>query len=470
MAISLIAKPEVISPAFNILKFIYDSTNKNKTGFKYLFDVYAAGGGTRLARFPVMPENVNGYGEIDLSRWLRSKVTSTVNFTSNNAIDAAGSYYAYDVKVGEEYVTEVDYTSSVTQNGTYVKITATHAFVVGDRVVIEQADSGVANPGLEGLFTVTAVTGTTDFTVNSLWADVTDATINGTVKYSDNRKTVTTNVITSLNNSVFNGVIDWVGFTTYDDANYILTANTDYLLTGMPLTGFKSTLAQSVWINFMNNSVSTGYVYFQNSTGNIFRTAVNTSTLIARVGVGCDNLPTLALVSGSGSLIESDVEYYDFWYANSAGVQHSRKYRIEIDRRCEISDIEIVFKDRLGSWGSFAFQLRNYERGSVTKQSFNKRLTGSVASSQWNYSTHERGLTVFDSQVNKTLELNTNWMGVEMSVYFEQLITSRETYIRIGSDFMPCEILTTDFEVDNEKNKHQVMKNITVKLPHNGVN
>lgn len=470
MAMTLIAKPEVVSPAFNILKFIYDSTNKNKTGFRYLFDVYAAGGSTRLARFPIMPENVNGYGEIDLSRFLRAKVTSTVNFTSNDAIDAAGSYYAYDVKVGEEYVTEVTYTASVTQNGTYVKITATHAFQVGDRVVIEQADSGVANPNLEGLFTVTAITGTTDFTVNSLWADVTDATINGTVKYSDNRKTVTADIATSLDNSVFNGVIDWVGFTTYDDANYILTASTDYLLTGMPLTGFKATLSQSVWINFLNNSISTGYAYFQNSTGDIFRTAINTATLIARVGVGPDNLPTLDLVSGSGNLIEDDVTYYDFWYANSAGVQHSRKYRIELDRRCEISDIEISFKDRLGSWGSFAFQLRNYEKGNVTKQSFNKRLTGAVASTQWNYATHERGLTTFDSQVSKTLDLNTNWMNPAMSVYFEQLITSRETYIRIDSDWMPVEILTTDFEVDNDKNKHQIIKNITVKLPHNGVN
>jgi uncharacterized protein YfiM (DUF2279 family) len=470
MAMTLIAKPEVVSPAFNILKFIYDSTNKNNTGFRYLFDIYPAGSGTRIGRYPVLPENVNGYGEIDLSMLLRSKVTSTVNFTSNNAINAAGSYYAYDVKVGEMYVTEVSYTSSVTQNGTYVKITATHAFVVGDRVVIAQADSGTANPGLEGLFTVTAVTGTSDFTVNSLWADVTDATINGTVKYSDNRKTITTDIITSTNNYVFNGVIDWIPFTTYDDTSYLLNSSNDYLLTGMPLTGFKATLNQSVWINFMNNSVATGYAYFQNSTGDIFRTAINTSTLISRVGVGPYNLPTLSLVSGSGSLVESDVEYYDFWYANSAGTQHSRKYRIEIDRRCEISEIEILFKDRLGSWGSFSFGLRNYEKGTVTKQSFNKQITGAVAATQWNHATYERGVTVFDSKVMKTLELNTNWMSVAMSVYFEQLMTSRETFIKIDSSWLPCEIITSEYDVDNDKNKHQVIKNITVKLPYNGVN
>jgi hypothetical protein len=64
-----------------------------------------------------------------------------------------------------------------------VKITATHSFGVGDQVVIEQVDGGAANPSLEGLFTVTAITSTTDFTVNSLWSAVTNATIDGTVTY-----------------------------------------------------------------------------------------------------------------------------------------------------------------------------------------------------------------------------------------------------------------------------------------------
>jgi hypothetical protein len=95
------------------------------------------------------------------------------------------------VKIGEEFVTSVAYTSSLTNDGGLVEITATHTFQVGDQVVITQADGGVANPNLEGLFTVTAIDTTVSFTVNSLWANVTDATIDGSVKYADNRKTLT---------------------------------------------------------------------------------------------------------------------------------------------------------------------------------------------------------------------------------------------------------------------------------------
>ena len=44
MAISLIAKPQVITPAYNEVKYIYDSTNKNEDGFKYVFQVNDSGG------------------------------------------------------------------------------------------------------------------------------------------------------------------------------------------------------------------------------------------------------------------------------------------------------------------------------------------------------------------------------------------------------------------------------------------
>ncbi len=43
MAQTTIASPQTFSPAYNPLKFIIDSTNKSLDGFRYIFDVYAAG-------------------------------------------------------------------------------------------------------------------------------------------------------------------------------------------------------------------------------------------------------------------------------------------------------------------------------------------------------------------------------------------------------------------------------------------
>ena len=64
MAISLIAKPQDITPAYNPMKFIYDSTNKNELGFRYIFDVYLSGTATKIAEYRPLP-NPDGYGEWD---------------------------------------------------------------------------------------------------------------------------------------------------------------------------------------------------------------------------------------------------------------------------------------------------------------------------------------------------------------------------------------------------------------------
>jgi hypothetical protein len=425
--------------------------------------VYASGTATKIAEYRILPD-VSGYGEQDLSRLLQSYVSYNFLPTSNNGYDASSSFYKYDVKVGEEYVTEVNYTSSLVDNGGNVRITATHAFQVGDQVVIAQDDLGVANPNLEGLFTVLSIQTTTTFTVNSLWADVTDATINGTVKYADNRKTVTRDVITSTNNYVFNGAVPFTNWITYDSTVYLLTAGTDKLLTSMR-TRHSLTLDEDMWLNFGVNSVTTGYAYFLNSTGDIFRKLLNTNTVINQVGVGCNNLGTLSLVSGSGSLIEDDVEWYAVWYANSAGSPHSQRYYIDIDRRCVINDYSICFLDRMGSIGSFAFQLRQKVTGTIQRDVYNQHIAGAVTSEEWGYKTYAQGMKVINPSIEETYELQTNWMTEADGFYFNELLSSPQTWLNIdGANYVACIVQDTGYEKEFQRNRNLIRKTVRVKL------
>jgi hypothetical protein len=465
MAISLIAKPYTFSPAYNELKYIYDSTNKNQLGFKYIFQVFPAGGSTAFAEYRILPLPTTGYGEQDLSKLMSNKVSYDV--PAANTYNAANSFYKYDVKVGEEYITGINYTASLTDNGGNVKITATHAFVLGDQVRIVQADNGVANPQLEGLLVVTAITGTTDFTVSALWADVTDATINGSVYYADNRKTQSLNLASATNCYIFNGAISWVDMITYNDASYDCNNVADLLLTDMPLTGFYATPEQDLIVNIPNNMDPTGFLYFESSTGAVFRKAITNANRITAATVGMNNIGTITTVSGSGSL--SDGDWYDFYYTNGAAVQKSVKYRVNVDKRCKIEDYEIQFLDRKGSFMSFAFQLRSYEKGSIAKQSYNKDVTGSVASSRWGYNSREFGKTTSSVTMTKTLELNTNYMSGEMATYFEQLLTSPGAFIKVGSSYVSCEIIDQSFENEKTINKHLIRKSITVQYANQNV-
>ena len=461
MAISLIAKPQALQPAYNPLKFIYSSTNVNEPGFRYIFDIYE-NGGSKIAEYRIKP-NLSGYGEQDISRLLQNYVSYDFDSATNNGLNATNCYYLYDVNVGEEYIESIDYTSSLTQDGSYTKITATHSFQVGDQVVITQVSPGADNPTLEGLHTVTAINTTVDFTVNVLWSEITDATIDGNVAYADNRKTVTRDIITSTANVVFNGAIPFLDYIGYDDANYILDANTDLLLTSMP-SGHYLTLDQDMWVNFYNNKVSTGYIYFSNSTGDVFRKTMALSGNITQMGVGCNNLPTLTLVSGSGSLIEDDVTYYEFWYSSSSGTQYSQKYRINIDRRCKINDYEIVFLDRMGSIGSFAFQLKDKLTGNVTKEVFNKHIEGYVSSQEWLYTSDERGMSVINPTIDETFDLNTDWITEEDARYFTELVSTPQAWIKINGVYVGCVVQDTGYEKERQKNRNLIRKSLKVKL------
>jgi len=463
MAITLIAAPQDFTPAYNPIKFIVDGTNKNLLGYKYIFDIYPQGGATKIVQYRVFPEFGTGYGKIDISKLLQTKVSYDSDLYNTVTYPAVNSFYKYDVKVGEEYITSITYTSSLSNNSGNVRITATHSYVVGDQVRINQADSGAANPNLEGLFTVLSIVGTTSFTVNSLWSQVTNAAIDGTVSYSDNRKTITPNILTDLNKIVFNGARSFLEFINWSASNYILSTTTDYLLTDMPLTGFYSTLNQDLIINFGNANVITGFVYFENDGGNIFSKDIDTSSYISGVQVGTNNYGSLTTVSGSGVLVDSTTQYYDFWYANSAGTRNSQKYRVNIDHRCLIEDYSLLFLDRMGSYGSFAFQLRAYEKGNVQKQGFNRDIQGSVASLEWVYATEAFGQSVYSSFVTKTLDLNTNWMTEEMAIYFEQLITSPLVYIKLPNNIYAAVTLNENsFEVNKQRNKKLFKKSITV--------
>jgi len=208
MAITLKAQPQVLTPAYNPIKYIYDSTNKNLGGFKYIFEVYESGTVNQIAEYRVLPVYSTGYGEIDLTKLLQAKVSFDLFPTNTTVYNAPNSHYKYDVKVGEEYLTTTSYSSNLTASGLNVQINVANSFVAGDQVNITQADLGVANPNLEGLFTVLSV-GVGFFVVNSLFSLVTNATINGDVTYADGRKTVTYNIIDNLNNFVFNGALPW---------------------------------------------------------------------------------------------------------------------------------------------------------------------------------------------------------------------------------------------------------------------
>lgn len=472
MAQTIIANPQKFTPAYNPIKYIVNSTNKNKTGFRYIYQVY--NGATLLGTFKVLPTYSTGYGEIDLSKFLSSYVSWDFDPTITTDLPAVNSYYNYDVNIGEEYLYELGYSSALTASGTNTRISVSNIFQVGDQINILQDDGGVANPLLEGLKTIIAVSGTW-IDVNVPFSSITDVNINGTISYADNRKVVTYDITEIANCRVFNGAFTWGEFADYDDDNYNLNADTKLWLTNQPKTEFYSTLGQDLFLNAKPRMGKK--IMFENNDGELFYKLVVSNDSITQVAVGANNYGTLTAVTGTLPLIKDDTTYYEFWYEDSG--QKSIKYRVNLDKRTLTEEYQICFLDRLGSYSSFAFQLKNYERGEVTRDEFNKDVRGYVTGGEWKYNLDEFGFNTFNINVSKTIELNTNWMNEQMASYFNELISSPQTFIKkvtyscidgivaTSTSYVPCIVQTNSYEVFKQRNKNLIKESISVKLANN---
>jgi hypothetical protein len=368
----------------------------------------------------------------------------------------------------------VNYTSSLTNASGNVQINVTNSFAAGDQVIITQADGGTANPQLEGLHTVISATGSA-FVVNVLWSTITSATIDGSVSFADKRKTITRDITTFVNKMVFNGAFRWADWTTYSYLDYKLNASTAQWLTNQPQTNFYCTLGQDLYLNLINPK-GTDRIYFQNSNGDVFYKGITSLDDIIQVPVGPNNYGTLV---GSGSLIDATVEWYDVWFNNGATLplQDSVKYRIYLDRRTSITEHHLLFLDRLGSWSSFAFQLRAYERGDVTREMYNRDVVGYVKpSNEWTYTTEDFGFNTYNINVIKRMDLNTNWMTQEMATYFEELVTSPQVFIKSvtytceddftpsRSSYQPVIVENNSYEMLNQRNKNLMRHSLTVRF------
>jgi len=488
MALVAQATPQVIVPAYNPVKYIYSSSNVNLQGFKFIYDIYQSGTLNKIAEYRVLPTYATGFGEIDLSKLLQAKVSYDLNLNNTSVYNATGSHYKYDVRIGEEYLTTTLYSNNlvVWPTAPYagrVRINVANTFLVGDQINITQADLGVANPNLEGLFTV-LVANPAYIVVNSLFSLVTDITIDGAITYADGRKTVNRNLAQQLNKYVFNGAINWAQWPSYNYQDFMLNGIFDKFLTNYPAgnKNMYATLSQDMWVNCIANGSPTppDTMVFSNDGGNIFEKNVTAVDHVSGVSVGPNNFGALTLVFGSGNLIEPTTEYYDFYYERN-GVMSSARYRVILDRRIRTTEYSILFLDKLGSWGSFAFSLNSYEKGNVTREQFNQDVKGFInGSNQWDYALTERGMTNTYVSTESTLDLATNFMTMDMANYFTELISSPFTYVKLSSyandcdvpeseEYISCNIMTSDYQVYNQRNKNLIKQNVTIKLANNNI-
>lgn len=461
---TIIAQPQQLMPAYNPIKYIIDNTNKNEPGFRYIFTIYPAAGShipaNVVAQYRVLPVFSTGYGEQDISRLMQSLVTyNETGIDGGVPYNSSESWYQYDIDLGYEYIDNIEYTNNIGPDGlnTLIQYTA-HGFIVGDQVSITQADGGVANPALEGLHTVITVDNANQFTVNVLWSTITDDTINGNVTYADLRKTQVLDDELIVDQEVFNGAYN--NFTNtlnqsnaFPSAYFLANGANDWLMTSnyadvnYPVSTF---LTAQFYYNLRVYNGDTYEVEWYDMDDNLLDSA---SFSPASDGIYAVFVGPTALVT---------VDYYVLIYSD-AGFD-SESYYFTYDNRCTINDQQLIYLDRMGSWQSFAFQLRTYEKGQITREQYNQYIDGQVVSTEWVGVNLQKGFRTYNTNVTKTFDLNTNWMDQYDANRFQELLTSPQVYYYSDVYFCACVVDSSSFEVFSQKNKKLIKQSVTIRL------
>ena len=458
---TIIAQPAQLMPAYNPIKYIIDNTNKNEPGFRYIFSIYPAAGShttaTLIAQYRVLPVFGTGYGEQDISRLMQSLVTWKFEAGQVNE-----SWYQYDVDLGYEYIDNIEYTAALTIDGLNTNITSTtaHGYIVGDQIVITQADGGVANPALEGLHTVISVTNSTNFTVNVLWSTITNININGNVTYADLRKTQVLDDSLITNKEVFNGAysLGIYALGSSPSANYLGTTNPSFALTSLSNPNTSSTAAAFV--------ADSGFYYYL-----MCRVYSGVEYIISYYNTATDQL-------FYGPYAHNPVDgLYNFyvdvfnvanqdWYVEIVGDNGSAfRYYFQYDNRCLINYDVLYYLDRMGSWQHFTFQLKTYEKGQITREMYNQHIDGQVDGTEWEYSSQAMGNRTYNTNVAYSLDLNTNWMDQYNADRFQELLTSPQVfYVNNDGYSYACTVEATGFENFRQRNKNLIKQSVTIKL------
>ena len=465
---TIIAQPAQLMPAYNPIKYIIDNTNKNEPGFRYIFSIYPAAGShttaTLIAQYRVLPVFGTGYGEQDISRLMQSLVT--YNSVLNGQGQVNESWYQYDVDLGYEFIDNIDYINSLQESGggdVEIHFNA-HGFLLGDQVVIVQADGGVANPTVEGLHTV-LYADTNYFVINARWDTVTIDSINGNVTYADLRKTQVLNDSLITNKEVFNGAYSLGIYAqgSFPTANYLGTTNPSYALTslGGPFNPSSATNAalfyQSLYQTFQCR-VYTGVNYIQTYYTTVGDNVIETN---ATVNDAVDGLYNFSVIYINNN-INQDF-YVEIVGDNGSVFRNYFKY----DDRCPINEYNHVFYlDRMGSWQSFNFQLRTYEKGQITREMYNQHIDGQVVNDEWQYSSDAMGNRTYNTNVSYSLDLNTNWMDQFNADRFQELLTSPQVFYQnpVSGLYHACTVEATGFENFRQKNKKLIKHSVTIKL------
>jgi hypothetical protein len=344
MAITILDQPDQHHPAYNPVVYVLDSTLKTQPGFRYVFRIYDAGTTTNpLAEVRVAPRPGDGYGYVDISKFLQSRVDKTDPFFTTTFINAnTSSIYNYDIHFGEEYEIFYEFDdfffnnltpipagqnrTSIANTGTLVPLGPAWPFVNGDQVVVSLNAGPVGDNRdlLIGVFNVDNAVGLPgggfaprEIVLSLGWIG-TGTGLPGTVRYADGRKTLFFNPVDIiLNRITYNAGFSFPAFQVYDQTPYLPADPTRLFMTSIPRDCFQVYPWQELYHQILTgpNVTNLTYINFETSDGDTFKDSI--ASVLPADELQFDVSPNITwptpTVGSTGPVVKPTTEWYEYW-------------------------------------------------------------------------------------------------------------------------------------------------------------
>lgn len=485
MAVTTLKNPQELTPAYNPMYFLFDSTAKANLGFRYVVRVINSNTTDVIGTYSIKPLPTTLYGEVDISKLIQSQLFA--DFQQGGSYLSVGHLLNYELEIDEEYYYNIAFSDygfagaatwtnfsdpEVNPNG-FSRTMISHAtlptYTAGDVVLIEQTPGANYRPELDGVHTVLDV-----FLSSGVYYTVLDlpwigsgGVSGGVSSYADGQKTL----ITGVNSGgfyAFKGAFKFLAFKDYSALDYTLGSDTKQLLTSLT-SDIRISRQKPTWLQAYVDNTTNHYAVF-NIGGDLYRyklpavsyafDVILFNVLPSTVDID-DEWNGSSWVAFSGTIDLTDVESYTVQVRTSTDTQLSEAQTITLYSECDgHTTYDICFLDRLGSWVTVPFYKGSYMTQDVERSSIRKKY-GYYDDAQWTYNISDTGKEIYHVEEEIKYTVNTGILSQAECQYYRELLSTPQAFVSIdGGEFQAIEIVTASMPLHLQRTQRDRKVNL----------
>lgn len=288
--------------------------------------------------------------------------------------------------------------------------------------------------------------------------------------------------ITSKTAYAYNGVFDPIEYLNINVRDYELDDSTHHFLTDCPR--IEVTTTEQLNIGFLNSTTNTGK-YLEVSTYeadgsfqdtvtilnpyNTVSTNADRSIDISASYAWLSTLVTADLATGTAPFFAANTAYYTIRMLDSSSVASSETLTIYIVDQCSKNEVtRFKFMNNYGHYDYYTFTGAQKKNTSIKRNNY-KQNNYQWSTSGYSVNSRNRGNTQYETKLEDTFTVVSDWITEEQSAWLEQLITSPDVYIYSGSNLIAVDILDSSYQTKYESSDQLFNLTITYKLAYSRI-